>query len=320
MQKNTLSLLITYYNEKELFTECMESIAVQTVYPDELLIYDDCSPFPAIDYIPANFSIPYRIIRGTINNGSPAVGRNILMQEAQSDYLHFQDADDLLKTDCIQKIKDALVKEKFDVIINEVEACKDGQLIHHNHVKVDKIKELGAVVFGIKYCYPTQSITFRKDIMNTVAGFWGNEYLSASEDYEFFARLMYEIKSYHIIEDNLVIYRLKNQSRNADFENWAAATLQAVDLLAKHLPQKYNRLLAERANMVGVSLYSRQFYTKAKEAFGYANTLSKNAIDATEYSMLYKYLVPVIGIYNTLRISKIYQNIFPQKIRQLLKK
>lgn len=87
-----ISILITYYNERELLTECLCLCYHQLEPTDEIIIYDDASHNPAIDYIPAGVSA--RVIRGEIDRG-PSAGRNILLAESRCNYVHFHDSDDV---------------------------------------------------------------------------------------------------------------------------------------------------------------------------------------------------------------------------------
>src|SRR5437867_4136279 len=92
----TLGVLITYYGERDLLRECVESLLVSGEAPDEILVYDDASEWPARDYIPKGASV--KVIRGAVNRG-PAHGRNVLLRTSRSDYVHFHDADDLFHHD-----------------------------------------------------------------------------------------------------------------------------------------------------------------------------------------------------------------------------
>jgi GT2 family glycosyltransferase len=76
LTKMKLAVLLTYYNEKTLLTECLSSLASQPEPPDEVLVYDDASVFPAQDFLlfPHPFST-LKIFRGEKNRG-PAFGRN----------------------------------------------------------------------------------------------------------------------------------------------------------------------------------------------------------------------------------------------------
>src|SRR6185437_15089588 len=89
--KRTLSVLITYYNERELLRECLQSLVAQEFPPDEVLIYDDASRHPAADYLIPG--LPVRVLRGDVNVG-PSRARNELWQAARGEYVHFHDSDD----------------------------------------------------------------------------------------------------------------------------------------------------------------------------------------------------------------------------------
>ena len=63
----TLSVLITYYNEKDLVQKGLRSLLDQDQPPDEILLYDDVSEFPPEEYIPKDW--PVKIYHGEKNQG-----------------------------------------------------------------------------------------------------------------------------------------------------------------------------------------------------------------------------------------------------------
>src|SRR5438067_376518 len=101
----SLAVLITYHNEQNLLTECLQSIANQTVKPSEILVYDDASTERASEFIPTG--LPVKITRVEVTTG-PSVGRNELLSCSQSDYIHFHDADDLFQPEWCQLVKEKL--------------------------------------------------------------------------------------------------------------------------------------------------------------------------------------------------------------------
>src|SRR5438552_8252612 len=89
-----VAVLITYYNERFMLRDCLQSLYRQSAPVDEVLIYDDCSLYPAEDYLVLGRAV--RVIRATQNKG-PSMGRNRLLAECSSEYVHFHDADDLFR-------------------------------------------------------------------------------------------------------------------------------------------------------------------------------------------------------------------------------
>src|ERR1700730_15948409 len=109
----TIGILITYWNERELLTECLESIGQQIDRVDEVLVYDDASDYPAKDYLPPG-SIT-RVIRGDRNRG-PSYGQNALLASSRSEYVHFHDADDLILPGWCARLRAELVASNVDVV------------------------------------------------------------------------------------------------------------------------------------------------------------------------------------------------------------
>ena len=57
MIEPTVGVLITYFGERELLRECLESLAQQTRAVDEILVYDDASSAPPAAYVPNGLEV-----------------------------------------------------------------------------------------------------------------------------------------------------------------------------------------------------------------------------------------------------------------------
>ena len=79
----------------------------QTTPIDEILIWDDASSFPAKDFAPPHVKV--RIVRPEKNCG-PCFGRNALLAEAKSQYVHFHDADDGFYETWCEEVKSQITK------------------------------------------------------------------------------------------------------------------------------------------------------------------------------------------------------------------
>lgn len=304
---STLAIGITYYNEKELLTECLESLQLQTVMPDEVLIYDDNSTFPANDYLPATFPLPIRVIRNP-ENKKPAFGRNLLIEEAKSIYIHFQDADDLFKPNCIEKIKKKIIETEADFIVNDVESQKNGQIVASKVMNVAELYHTNIVSYGISGSYLVPSITYKKELAKTIGGFRPANILPQSEDYDFHIRLAYVAKSYAIIDETLIIQRLRDNSHSSTNQKQVYTSgLQALQLLKQELSSQYHEVIAQRAVKMGIALYGMKYYSESSIAFKFANSITHNLFPTQ--TPLYKFLVRLVGIEYTIDISTLYQRI-----------
>ncbi|RYY07197.1 MAG: glycosyltransferase family 2 protein [Sphingobacteriaceae bacterium] len=88
----TIALCIPAYNAEKYLPLLLASAQNQTIPFNEILVYNDCSSDKTAE-IAAVFGA--KVITGNQNKGC-AFGKNTLAETAQSDWLHFHDADDEL--------------------------------------------------------------------------------------------------------------------------------------------------------------------------------------------------------------------------------
>lgn len=85
-----ITLCIPAYNAEKYLPLLLTSAQKQSIPFYEILVYDDCSTDNTAE-VAAQFGA--KVIKGIINKGC-SFGKNILADVAQSDWLHFHDADD----------------------------------------------------------------------------------------------------------------------------------------------------------------------------------------------------------------------------------
>lgn len=125
-----IALCIPAYNAEKYLPTLLASAQKQTIPFYEVLVYDDCST----DHT-ATVAESYgaKVIKGTTNKGC-SFGKNILANIAQSDWLHFHDADDDLLPNFI-KIVQAWIENQdknFEIL-----------LLNFNYVDYQSKKILG---------------------------------------------------------------------------------------------------------------------------------------------------------------------------------
>jgi GT2 family glycosyltransferase len=313
--KLTLGVLITYYNEKDLLRDCLDSLLAQSEHPDEVLIYDDVSEIPPEKYVPKNF--PVQIIHGDVNRG-PAHGRNVLLLASQSEYVHFHDADDLFHPDWCRRVRQKIEETGANLIITEISSYRDNQKI------CDRVLNLERLVAGedfLKFCIEgsilTAASTCRRSSALAVRGYRGS--VQPVEDFDFHARLAAMGIRYAVITDPLIIQRLRKLSYST--RNWLNAWIsltESIRMLSRELPQKYRQDLAERATVAGSILFKLGARTKAKEAFRLAKELGPPVFSGQR--RLYRVLARTFGQEVAEEVGVIYRKIFPKKVRRLIAK
>src|SRR5687768_17577989 len=177
-----IAVLITYYNEGPLLTECLESLWLQADRPDEILVYDDASTLRADQFVPQD--IPVHLIRGEVNRG-PAHGRNTLLHATSCDFVHFHDADDLFATGWVKAVRLAVAEGDIDVALTDITAMR-GDAISSGHV-MNLVAGLSSdpdlVRFGLRGALLLPSSTSRRSVVLAIGGFRTREILPQSEDF-----------------------------------------------------------------------------------------------------------------------------------------
>ncbi|HEX2723319.1 MAG TPA: glycosyltransferase family 2 protein, partial [Gemmatimonadaceae bacterium] len=255
MTDPTLAVLITYYNERELLTDCLRSVLDQSPRPREIIVYDDASAASAREFIPEG--APVRLISGERNIG-PGGGRNVLLRAATSDYVHFQDADDLLARNWSSAVLQELRAARPDIVFTEIRAEREGAMV------AERVMGIGALAggadpiqFGLRGSLLVPSSTFRRLLALQVGGFHGREVLAQSEDFEFHLRLLAAARSWRVIDQPLIVQRLREGSHSSrgEADVWRSAA-KALAMLADELPPLYRPDVAEAAARVAARLYA----------------------------------------------------------------
>lgn len=314
----TISILITYHNEKHLLTECINSITNQSLKPNEVIVYDDASLSPAKDYIPKGFNC--EIIRGDENKG-PGFARNILLKAATSNYVHFQDSDDLFHPDWHLKVNRLIETINTDLVITEIASfSKAGKIDNYNKMlDLSKLKtDNDLIKFAIGVTLFTPSTTFRKSLGLEIGGYLTKEIISYSEDFDFHIRLASKVRNYKVINESLIIVRLRNDSfskSSNDDIGWLCK-IRSIKLLLKTLPKKYNQDLSEVAAEGGSALFCANRIKEAKIAFRLAYKLGKPKF--IKKNILYKIIAKIAGPMLCEYIGIIYRFLLPAYIRRKL--
>lgn len=126
MQNNKLvSIIVPCYNAAKYIGKTIESVEAQTYVNWEMLIIDDCSTDNSAEIIQAYSSTDQRVyyLRTDQNTGSPAIPRNIGLEQARGQYIALLDSDDIWHHN----------KLKEQIALMETKPCRicytDGEMI-----------------------------------------------------------------------------------------------------------------------------------------------------------------------------------------------
>lgn len=118
-----VSVITPCYNSQDYIGACIDSVLNQS-YPDwEMIIVDDCSIDNSALIIKKYCSIDYRIkyLKTKVASGSPAMPRNIGIENAQGEYIAFLDSDDLWLPDKLQKQSEFMEKNNYSFVYSDYE-------------------------------------------------------------------------------------------------------------------------------------------------------------------------------------------------------
>lgn len=126
----TIGLIITLYNSKKYIKLLLKSLANQVEPFDEIIIVDhgssDNSYQIAIDYsVKINLKIKHNKLK--TNKGGPAWPRNIGIKLSNSDYICFNDPDDIPLLNRCYELKKEIAQSNSDIIVHTLQRYRERQ-------------------------------------------------------------------------------------------------------------------------------------------------------------------------------------------------
>lgn len=262
-----LTVGITYHNEGELLTRCLNSFWQQAAKPFEMILFDDASSLRPEDFIPPE--IPVKIIRSETNQG-PGKGRNQILKEAQGDWIHFHDADDWVMPNWMEKVKERA--QDSDLILTELKSFRGEEELASKVIGLKQIGEIEELLrFAIQHFILPAAGTFKTEFARAIHGY--RESLWQSEDWDFYIRLIQQNPRYQILTEPLCGIQVRSESRSQKQIETLSCVLQAILFLQKELPEKFKQDLADKAAWAGSRLFTLGERNLAREAFNLAQTL-----------------------------------------------
>lgn len=310
--KHSLAVLIPYYNEGVLLSECLASLFCQEDGPEEVLIYDDASDTRPEPYIPPGRQV--HVLRGTRNRG-PSVGRNVLLRACSCAYIHFHDADDLFAPEWASKVREAVAASTPDAVFTEISSFDENGVVCNAVLQIGQLIPQGDLVrFCIRGSMLPASGTFRRETVTAAGGY--RESLWQSEDYEFHIRLAARGLRYAILPEALVKIRLRasGRSRKHPAEVYVSA-VKAVELLARELPAEFHSDLADAAARFGRRIYELGMKGAARRAFRLARELGPPTFAGE--GRLYRLVASLLRQEGAEWLGRQYRRAVPAALRQL---
>lgn len=204
----SISIVIPSYNQIDYLADSIESAYNQTLPPHEIIVVDDGSTDGSIEvarqYEFRNLPLiasPVRVI-SQVNKGLPSA-RNTGIMNATGDYILFLDADDILYENALEKINNEINISNADVIAPSFKCFgKQNETIIIQSFTLDDLKVANRLGY---FC------AFKRSVLNEVGGY-SPRMKYGYEDYHLTFNLVSIGKSIAIIQEPLVLYRVKEKS------------------------------------------------------------------------------------------------------------
>lgn len=208
-ESGLVSVVIPTYNRTTLLIEAMDSVFKQTYRPIELIIVDDGSEVDTKSLVdewkqhyPDHESFNTVFLKQ--NNRGPSAARNFGARVSHGEYLQFHDSDDLLLPD---KLSDAVNAYRQDQTVDLVYCA---WIVKTNDRSLTMpgpdLEQFPFVAEVVLRYLPTFPALYKCSVLNR-AGPW-NEALTCSEDREYDARIVSQIRKAKRIQNPGGIYRL----------------------------------------------------------------------------------------------------------------
>ncbi|MFD1294263.1 glycosyltransferase family 2 protein [Lutibacter holmesii] len=231
-----ISIIIPIYNRAHLIEETLQSIIAQTYINWECIIVDDGSTDNTIEVTTAltvNDSRFQLFKRPENSTKGPSACRNFAITKAKGDYIQFFDSDDVMHPEHLQ-LKINVICDSDFVVCQLQEFSGDFNTQLFTKANQPSIKQSTNIfvdfttgTFPMMMVAPLWKTTSLKPYLPI------REDLHILEDHELYARALFNNKSYAIVNQPLIYYRVGSESSTNSFYTNVVYGLQSY-FEAKH--------------------------------------------------------------------------------------
>jgi alpha-1,3-rhamnosyltransferase len=309
------SIIVITYNSSKYVLETLESAKAQTYKNIELIISDDCSTDDTIeicrDWIEKNNGcfVRTKLISQTQNSGVSA-NCNRGVYASKGKWIKIIAGDDILCNNCIEQFIRASIETKHQIF-----ACKLNLFSYENAISAnvkqayEKFyaymreplqKQKKRILSG--YFVPGPGLFFNRKLFDLVKGF--DEKYPFSEEWPFVLRIIHNDFKVHLIEQQLVNYRVSTSSLSTGKHGLSQRTFNGNK---NYFFDERRRLLIKNLYLIRAIEQTRRYHTlELKYSNGEANMfkiLFWTIISPRAYFIAFKKIINVIQGFKYALIS-----------------
>ncbi len=201
-----ISVIIPCYNQEKYIAEAIESVLAQTFESFEIIVVNDGSKDQSLEIIKSYTSkYPNKISYIDQKNQGVIASRNNAITQAKGEYIFPLDGDDKIASDCLEKLYNAMMNNKGDVIYCDVEYFGN---------KTGRMENIAPTKFNMCLCNRVcVSALYRKKDWKKYGGY--DQIMKRGlEDWEFWLNFVEDNKRFYKVNEALFFYRIIDKSRN----------------------------------------------------------------------------------------------------------
>jgi len=182
---DSIALCIPAFNAARTLPRLLQSAAAQTAPFDEIWVHDDAS---TDDTSAIASSFGATVIRSDKNRGCSA-GKNVLLGQVKSRWVHFHDADDELFPQFVEHAKRRIAEGGFDALLMEHEQVDESTGVRMS-VSDYALSSLGDDPLGFMLTHTVNNAgVYSTEFLEEVGGFEQDPAVQYNEDRAFHLRL-----------------------------------------------------------------------------------------------------------------------------------
>lgn len=230
-----ISVIIPVYNVEKYLVECLDSVLAQTFSDIEIICIDDGSTDKSLKILRQYAARDKRIKIITQKNSGVVVARNRAISMAKSEYIYPIDSDDVIAPDTLQKLYNAMIAGRGDIITCRVQ-CFGRDNYYCAHPVPNKIN------MSAGNCLVNAAL-FRKSDFDASGGY-DTAFSTALEDYDLWLNMVFRLnKKIYRVPEILFFYRLKDKSDARNYQHRAEHKKLLKKLFAKYPSMRLYHIL-----------------------------------------------------------------------------
>jgi cellulose synthase/poly-beta-1,6-N-acetylglucosamine synthase-like glycosyltransferase len=150
----TLTIVIPAYNEEEGLPPTLESLRLQTVVAEKVIVVNDGSTDGTAE-VAAKYSDWVQVVTHPTGSGSKAMAQNLALPYCDTDLILTVDADTVLRKDFIEEIKKPFADPLVSVASGNVQVLRRRGPHHKHTTMIERGREI-EYLFGLHFYRPVQ--------------------------------------------------------------------------------------------------------------------------------------------------------------------